>query len=72
MRELEKLVNDYHYASKVIEFLEWEKENTEFRVKYKNEAKEKLIVELRKLKPEEIRTVIQTKLLSTLLNEKWE
>ena len=74
MWTLEKKVNDYHYTTKVIEFLEGlndekKQKNIEFRKKRLDELENELITELRKLTPDEIKTAIQTELLSFLTNK---
>ena len=74
MWTLEKTVNDYHYTTKVIDFLEGlndekKQKNIEFRKKRLDELENELIVELRKLTPDEIKTAIQTELLSFLINK---
>lgn len=71
MKNLKKKLDDHHYTTKVIEFLEGlndekKQKNIEFRKTRLNELEDELIKELRKLTPDEIKTAIQTELLSFL------
>lgn len=71
MWDVEKQLNDYKYTTQVIEFLEWlndekKKANIEFWKQRLDVIENEIIDILKKLTPDEIKTLIQDNLLSIL------